>query len=113
MVCDKCGSGYMIDDSYTDIKVYKCWVCGNRIYVDHPKRSGSLVCARCGDDLDAKDELGYCGHCLKLLHPNVEPMKERTYGETTCACGKTFTRKSPTQAFHAKECKRRLTPLQL
>ena len=42
MICNKCGFGHMFDDSHFDIKVYKCWACGNRIYVDHPKRWGFL-----------------------------------------------------------------------
>lgn len=111
MLCDKCGSGYMVDDSYHDIKVYKCFACGNRLYADHPKRSGSLICSRCGDDLDAENGLGYCKACSRLLSTRVEPMIERTYGETTCACGVTFLRKSPRQQFHAKDCRKRLLPL--
>ncbi len=106
MVCGKCGSPYMVDESYSDIKVYKCWVCGDRLYVDHPKRSGTLVCSRCGDDLDTENGLGYCRACSRLLHIHVEPMMERTYGETTCACGTTFIRKSPRQLFHAKDCRK-------
>ena len=113
MVCGKCGSGYMVDDSHNDIEVYKCWVCGNRLYVDYPKRSGSLVCSRCGDDMVTENELGYCENCLKPLNVNVERMKERTYGETTCACGMTFIRKSPRQQFHARDCRKRLAPLQV
>ena len=72
----------MVDDSYSDIKVYKCWVCGDRLYVDHPKRRGSLVCSRCGDDKDAKNKLGYCNNCLKLLNINLERTQGRNYGET-------------------------------
>ena len=113
MVCGKCGSGCMVDDSYSDIKVYKCWVCGNRLYVDHPKRWGSFVCSRCGDDMDTENELGYCKACVKLLNVDVERMTERTYGETTCVCGTTFIRKSPRQLFHAKDCRKRLAPLQV
>ena len=113
MVCGKCGSPYMVDESYGDIKVYKCWVCGDRLYVDHPKRSGSLVCSRCGDNLDTENELGCCKDCLKLLNIHVEPMMVRTYGETTCACGTTFIRRSPRQLFHAKDCRKRQTLLQV
>lgn len=113
MVCDKCGSMYMVDDSDRDIRVYKCWVCGNRLYVDYPKRDGSLVCSRCGHDMDTENELGYCSNCVKLLNLNVERLKDRTYGETRCACGKTFIKKSPTQMFHAKDCRRRQTLFQL
>lgn len=102
MVCDKCGSPYMIDDSYYDIKVYKCWACGNRLYADHPKRSGSLICDRCGDDLDTENELGHCRACSRLPNTHVEPMMVRTYGESICACGTTFIRRSPRQQFHAK-----------
>jgi len=107
MVCGKCGSSCMVDDSYREINVYKCWICGDRLYVDHPKRSGSLVCSRCGDDTDVKNELGYCKACSRLLKVNVEPMKVRTYGEMTCACGTTFIRKSPRQLFHARNCRMR------
>ncbi len=113
MVCDKCGFEYMIDDSHHEIRVYKCWVCGNRLYVDYPKRSGSLVCSRCGDNLDTENEFGYCKECVKLLHVNTDRLKERTYGQTTCACGTTFIRKSPTQQFHDKECKKRYAPFHL
>jgi len=105
MVCTKCGFGHMIDDSHYDVKVYRCWVCGNRNYVDHPKRPGSFVCARCGDDADEENGLGYCKDCLKRLNIHVPRMNGRTYGETTCACGTTFVKKSPTQMFHAKHCR--------
>jgi hypothetical protein len=112
MVCEKCGFGHMIDDSYFDIKVFKCWVCGNRLYVDYPKRWGSLVCARCGSDMDEENELGYCRDCLKLLDIHVGRLKGRTYGESVCKCGTVFTRKSPTQMFHSKDCRRRvLSPM--
>jgi hypothetical protein len=107
MVCEKCGFGHMIDDSYFDIRVYKCWVCGNRRYVDYPKRWGSLVCARCGNDMDEENELGYCGSCLKLLNIHMGRLKGRTYGESVCKCGTVFVRKSPTQMFHSKDCRRR------
>ncbi len=116
MGCPKCGSPYMLDDSYGDIKVYKCFACGNRLYAGHPKKSGSLVCARCGDDLDTQNELGYCAACSKLLNTNVERPKERvlrTYGETMCACGAVFVRKSPRQLFHAKDCRKQQILLQM
>jgi hypothetical protein len=113
MACGKCGSQYMVDDSYRDIKVFKCWVCGNRLYVDHPRRSGSLVCSRCGDDRDTENELGYCEGCLKLLNIHVERMTVRTYGETSCACGTTFIRNSPRQLFHAKDCRKRPATLRV
>jgi hypothetical protein len=105
MLCNKCGFGQMIDDSHFDVRVYKCWTCGNRIYVDHPRRRGSLVCSRCGNDVQAQNELGYCGDCLKLLNMHVDRVKGRTYGETVCMCGTTFIRKSPTQMFHSKDCR--------
>ena len=110
MVCGKCASPYMLDDSQGDIRVYKCWVCGNRLYVDYPQRLGSLVCFRCGDAVDTKNELGYCAGCLKLLDIRGEPMKVRTYGETTCACGTTFIKKSPRQLFHTQACRKRPDP---
>ncbi len=110
MECSKCGSGSMVDDSYSDIRVYKCLVCGNRLYVDHPKRLGSFVCCRCGENMETENELGYCKECLKHLKVIIAPVKERTYGETTCVCGATFIRKSPRQQFHAKDCRKRLAP---
>ncbi len=113
MVCEKCGFGHMIDDSYFDIKVYKCWVCGNRLYIDYPKRWGSRVCARCGNDMEEENELGYCENCLKLLNIHMGRLKGRTYGKSVCQCGTVFTRKSPTQMFHSKDCRRRvLAPMQ-
>ncbi len=105
MVCDKCGFGYMIDDSHYDIKVYRCWTCGNRVYIDYPKRSGSFVCTRCGGDLDNENALSYCSECLRLLDIHLHRSKERTYGETVCACGTTFMKKSPTHTFHSKHCR--------
>ncbi|HVN25938.1 MAG TPA: hypothetical protein VMT71_18365 [Syntrophorhabdales bacterium] len=107
MLCDKCKSGYMVDDSHYDVKVFKCWVCGNRFYPDHPKRQGDLVCSRCGEDLEPGNHSGYCKNCLKYVNLNAEPMKERTYGQTTCACGTIFIRKSPRQMFHSKDCRKR------
>jgi hypothetical protein len=108
MVCDKCGFGYMIDDSYFDVKVFKCWVCGNRLYIDYPRRWGSLVCSRCGNDMTEENELGYCRECMKLLNVHMGRLKGRTYGESVCACGTTFVRKSPTQMFHSKDCRKRV-----
>ena len=107
MVCDKCGFTYMVDDSYYEVKVYKCWVCGNRAYVDYPKRRGSLVCSRCGNNLDTDNDLGYCNNCLKYVSLNVGSLKERTYGESRCACGMLFIRKSPRQIFHSKDCRKK------
>jgi len=65
MICHKCGFGYMVDDSHRDIKVLRCWVCGERIYPDHPKRSGALVCSRCGDELAATNASGLCTNCSR------------------------------------------------
>ena len=113
MICGKCGSQHMVDESYGDIEVYKCWTCGDRVYADHPKRSGSLVCSRCGDGMDTENELGYCKNCLKLLNIHVGRMKVRTYGETTCVCGATFIRKAPRQLFHTKDCRKRQSLLQM
>ena len=39
-------------------------------------------------------------------------MKGRNYGETVCVCGTRFTRKSPTQLFHSKECRNRVMTVQ-
>src|SRR5512135_2135260 len=65
MACAKCGVGYMIDDSHGEIEVYKCWVCGDRIYAGYPKRWGALVCSRCGNEKHVENELGCCEDCLK------------------------------------------------
>ena len=105
MLCNKCGVGIMIGDHHGDVMVHKCWVCGNRIYADHPKRWGGFVCSRCNGDLDEMNELGLCRDCLKLLHIHGGRMKARTYGETICVCGRKFIRKSPTQRFHSKRCR--------
>ena len=107
MICHKCGFGHMVDDSHHEIKVFKCWVCGDRIYPDHPKRSGALVCSRCDSDMDEENELSLCKNCLSLLNIQARRLKGRNYGETVCVCGTRFTRKSPTQLFHSKECKDR------
>jgi hypothetical protein len=96
----------MVDDSNHDVRVLKCWVCGERVYVDHPKRSGLLACCRCGSDVDEKNSLSMCRDCLSLLNVRAERMKERTYGEFVCSCGTTFMRKSPTQLFHSPECRK-------
>ncbi len=109
MVCCKCGSGYMVDDSHRDIRVLKCWACGYRIYPGHPKKSGSLVCTRCGSDINEENALSLCNDCLSLFNIHAEGLKGRTYGESVCACGKTFMRNSPTQLFHSKTCRKRLT----
>jgi len=108
MICHKCGFGPMVDDSHHDIKVFKCWVCGDRIYSDHPKRSGALVCSRCGSDMDEKNALSLCKNCLSVPGIHGDHMKWRTYGETVCVCGMPFMRKSPTQLFHSKECRKRV-----
>jgi hypothetical protein len=102
----------MVDDSHHDIKVFKCWVCGDRIYPDHPKRSGARVCSRCGSDMDEKNALSLCRNCLSLFDTHAERLKGRNYGETVCICGKTFTRKSPTQLFHSRECRKRVVTVQ-
>ena len=111
-ICQKCGFGHMVDDSHHDIRVFKCCICGDRIYPDHPKRSGALVCSRCGGDMDEKNGLSLCKDCLSLLNISDERMKERTYGQTVCACGTTFTKTSPTQLFHSKECRNRAITVQ-
>ncbi len=68
VACEKCGVGDMVDDSYGGVEVYRCWVCGNRIYAGYPKRHGGLVCSRCGNRRHEENELGYCEDCLKLLN---------------------------------------------
>lgn len=108
MVCEKCGSGYMVDDSYCGIRVYKCWLCGNRIYPDYPKRSGALVCSRCGSAMDEKNALSLCKDCMRRLGVQAERLKRRNYGATVCSCGRRFFRKSPTQLFHSKACRKRV-----
>jgi hypothetical protein len=79
MVCEKCGFGHMISDNHGDVQVYKCWVCGNRTYTDHPRRAGGLVCSRCGCDMDERNQLGWCKECIKLLNIHVHRAKRRTY----------------------------------
>ncbi len=106
MICQKCGRANMVDDSFHDIKVLRCFACGDRIYLDHPKRSGAFVCSRCGNGMAEKNPLGVCSDCLMPLGIPGEGLKQRSYGQATCACGATFTRKSPTQLFHSKECRR-------
>jgi hypothetical protein len=108
MICQKCGVGHMVDDSRHGITVFKCWVCGDRTYPEHPKRSGAFVCSRCGDDMEEKNELGLCKNCLRVLNIHAVRLKERNYGEFVCACGTTFMRKSPSQLFHSKECRKRV-----
>ena len=112
MTCEKCGVGFMINDTLHEVEVYKCWVCGNRSYVGHPRRDGSLVCGRCGDDL-TENEIGrgYCAQCLRLARLNTEHLKERTYGETVCACGTPFIKRGPTQTFHSRACRQRFALL--
>lgn len=105
MICQKCGFGHMVDDSHHDIRVFKCWVCGDRIYPDHPKRFGALVCSRCDSDMDEENALSLCKECVRLLNIHTDHLKGRSYGETVCACGTKFMRKSPTQLFHSKECR--------
>ena len=108
MICQKCGCGHMVDDSRHDIKVFKCFVCGDRIYPDHPKRSGAFVCSRCLNEIAETNPLGLCNDCSRSLGLHADRLKGRSYGRTTCACGMTFTRKSPTQLFHSKECRKRV-----
>ncbi len=74
MQCHKCGLGHLIDDSSIGIEVYRCWICGNRVYVGHPKRSGASVCSRCGNDRDDVNELGYCDDCPKFLNIHFNRM---------------------------------------
>jgi hypothetical protein len=61
--------------------------------------------------LDAESVAERTAHAGQTV--DAGPIKERTYGESTCTCGTTFVKKSPTQMFHAKECRRRLVNLQL
>jgi len=107
MVCHKCETGLMVDDSHHDTKVIKCLTCGERIYAGYPKRSGALVCSRCGNDLDTPNRLTLCPKCQNVLGVRGRPWRGRRYGETTCPCGATFIRKSPTQVFHSEQCKSR------
>ena len=84
MICEKCGTGLLVDDSHHDIKVLKCVSCGDRIYAGHPKRWGALVCCRCGDDLDEANELSLCQGCQRALGIPARSLKKRICGETTC-----------------------------
>ena len=94
MLCDKCGLGCMFDDSQYDIRVYKCWACGNRIYLDYPKRRGSLVCSRCDNDIAEDNGLGYCKDCVKLLGIHVDRVKISAKRDSVRARSK-FIRRSP------------------
>ena len=67
MVCEKCGVGHMIDDTFGQVEAYRCWVCGNRIYVGYPKRSGSCVCSRCGDIRNEENGFDCCEACVALI----------------------------------------------
>jgi len=113
IVCHKCETGLMVDDSHHDIKVIKCLACGERVYAGYPKRWGALVCSRCGRDLGAPNQLTLCPNCQNVLGIRVRPLRGRTYGETICPCGTTFTRKSPSQVFHSTKCKSQRTACNL
>lgn len=57
----------MVEDTTSEIEVYRCWVCGNRRYVNHPKRSGLLMCSKCGEPVEGKNVLNYCKTCWEGL----------------------------------------------
>ena len=76
MVCEKCGVGYMIDDTFGQVEACRCWVCGNRIYSGYPKRSGSLICSRCGDARNGENDFGYCEACMRLYAGPVQRMRK-------------------------------------
>lgn len=63
MLCEKCGMPHMIEDFTSEVEVYRCWVCGNRIYVNHPMCGGFLTCSRCGGPIGEKNVLTYCRKC--------------------------------------------------
>ena len=67
IACGKCGYGWMIADSDYGIKVLRCWVCGNRVYPDYPKKRGGLVCTECGESMRKKNDLDLCTKCLKYF----------------------------------------------
>lgn len=57
----------MINDSTSEIEVYRCWMCGNRRYVNHPKRIGVVNCVKCGGLIEESNVLNYCRKCLDGL----------------------------------------------
>ncbi len=80
MICQKCGFGYMVDDSHHDLRVFKCWVCAERIYRDYPKRSGALACSRCGSAMEEKNALKLCKDCARFANLQTHHLRGRTYG---------------------------------
>jgi hypothetical protein len=75
------------------------------------RSENGLLLLRQDTVLDAESVAERTAHAGQTV--DAGPIKERTYGESTCTCGTTFVKKSPTQMFHAKECRRRLVNLQL
>jgi hypothetical protein len=74
MLCDKCGTPHMVEDSTSNIEVYRCWVCGNRMYANHPKRDGAQACRKCGGTVEEANILNYCRSCWAGL----QVFKKRT-----------------------------------
>jgi hypothetical protein len=105
MLCQKCGFGHMVDDSHHDIRVFKCWVCGERIYPGYPKRSGALVCSRCGSHMDETNELSVCMDCMKLLNIPTERLK----GRNSLRLRRDIHEEKSIQSLHSKECRKRVT----
>jgi predicted nucleic acid-binding Zn-ribbon protein len=82
------------------------------------------TCPKCGDETmpDARDStIHYCPTCGWRYYPRVNVAEEkqdhkektksyklegRRYGECKCPCGVVFLRKSPSQEFHTRACRR-------
>jgi predicted nucleic acid-binding Zn-ribbon protein len=82
------------------------------------------TCPKCGDETyrDARDQtIHYCPMCGWRYYPRIDiaesiqdhkekihstKIHNRTYGEIKCPCGVMFTRKSPSQEFHTKKCRK-------
>ena len=67
MLCDKCGTPHMVEDGTSNVEVYRCWVCGNRMYRNHPRRSGVRACRKCGGTVEETNVLNYCRTCWEGL----------------------------------------------
>lgn len=103
MICLKCDHE-MVKDEFDGVNVFKCWCCGNRIYMDYLPRIGVEACVKCGDPIKPGNGIQYCPECMKFIHSGNTCLANRTYGETVCRCGIVFVRKTPTQTYHSKDC---------
>ena len=100
MQCDKCGMPDMINDSAPDIEVYRCWMCGNRMYANHPKSIGVLNCVKCGQPIKESNVFNYCKECLEGLKvfrkkgsPRPDGSSRQGRHQVSGATGRIATRK--------------------